>query len=254
MDFSLYFFLNFYLTQSSSNKERNQKPSELVLFRNKRQSTLKDFSELLPSFQKKDGDKQLHRLHRLPTLRSNILPDLKETNEKNLKFIDKLNEKASNKSLKKKPSIFNFLQPQKSQLTLETPLSKKNEEKLSLLLETSEWKQKSLNYEDLIQMDDNEIIGLMSNFNGLLFIWRKGILDMKEKFVLWEGSNEKIGLKIYQKSIIWHILPFKSKNFNKVGLEENLLLKNILTVYSEITSATLEFIWNFLCIFDFLEG
>ena len=248
MDFALYFFLNFYLTQSGSNKERNQSPSSLVFFRNKRQSTSKDFSDLLSSIQNKEANK-LNHIKRLPTLRLNFMSDLKETNEKNLKFIDKLNNEASNKSLKKKPSNFNFLQPKRSQSQLQTPECKNHDEDIPVLLESSEWKQKNLNYEDLIEMNDNEIIGLMSNFNGLLFIWKKGILDMKEKFVLWEGSNEKNGLKIYQKSVIWHILSFKSENFNKIGLQENSLLKNILTVYTEINSATLEFIWNFLCIY-----
>ena len=185
------------------------------------------------------------RFTRIPALKSE---NLVNQNTKNMKYIDKMvvleefQNSRKNGIILKSP-LYSF----KSQEFSFKSKTMFFDESIPVLLENNEYNEKPLKIEELVGMDDNEIIGLLSNFNGLLRIWNSGVLGMKEKFLLWAGENEKTTLNLRHKSIIWNILPFKSGNFMKVGLEENSVLKRLLKVYQEITIESFEFLWNFLC-------
>ena len=122
------------------------------------------------------------------------------------------------------------------------------DENARILIENSEFCIKQAKYDDLIDSDDNEIIRIMTHFRGLSSIWDCGVLDMKEKFMLWEGENKDFELKAYHKAIIWNLLQFNVENFTQIGLECNQLLKKLLRVVKHVNNMTLEFIWEFLCI------
>lgn len=215
-------------------------------------SSPEHFSESPPRYNNENDEKLLKLPSQFPKLK-NIMGDINENEEINCKNIINFAEKF--KKVNAENTIFARKKGRIFRRSTENSPNSKNgkiKEKFvveyPIILQNCQWNKKVLKYEDFFEMNDNEIIGLLTNFNGFLTIWKGGIIDMKDKFMLWEGKNESTALKIYQKSIIFHVLSFKSENITKIGLEENVFLKKILSTFKEIDTSTLEFIWNYLCI------